>query len=72
MHAVGKRGTVPLGWALYLPEEWCQDPERRRRAKIPAAVEFQTEPELGVDLIERAAGMEDREGTGARRSGLRR
>ena len=56
VHAVGKQGTVPLGWALYLPEEWCQDPERRRRAKIPAEVEFQSKPELGMDLIERAAG----------------
>jgi SRSO17 transposase len=56
VHAVGERGTVPLGWALYLPEEWCEDPERRRRAKIPEDVEFQTKPELGVDLIERAAG----------------
>jgi SRSO17 transposase len=56
VHAVGAKGTVPLGWALYLPEEWCRDPERRRRAKIPAEVEFQTKPELGVDLIERAAG----------------
>ena len=58
LHAVGEQGTVPLGWALYLPEEWCEDPERRRRAKIPAEVEFQTKPELGVDLIERAAGWE--------------
>ncbi len=58
VHAVGAKGTVPLGWALYLPEEWCQDAERRRRAKIPDAVEFQTKPELGVELVERAAGWE--------------
>ena len=58
VHAVGERGTVPLGWALYLPEEWCEDPERRRRAKIPADVRFQTKPELGVDLIEQAAGWD--------------
>lgn len=58
VHAVGERGTVPLGWALYLPEEWCEDPERRRAAKIPGEVEFQTKPELGVDLIERAAGWD--------------
>ena len=55
VHAVGKEGTVPLGWALYLPEEWCEDPERRRHAKIPAEVEFQRKSELGVALIERAA-----------------
>ena len=58
VHAVGAKATVPLGWALYLPEDWCQDPERRRKAKIPAEVEFRTKPELGVELIERAAGWE--------------
>jgi len=56
VHAVGSKGTVPLGWALYLPREWCDDPERRRRAKIPVEVEFKTKPQLGVELIERAAG----------------
>ncbi|MCA1698605.1 MAG: IS701 family transposase [Actinobacteria bacterium] len=58
VHAVGERGTVPLGWALYLPEEWCADPERRRKAKIPEKVSFKTKPELGVELIERAAGSD--------------
>jgi SRSO17 transposase len=58
VHAVGSKGTVPLGWALYLPKDWCDDPERRRRAKIPVEVVFQTKPELGVELIERAAGWE--------------
>jgi SRSO17 transposase len=58
VHAVGKKGTVPLGWALYLPEEWCQDEERRRIAKIPEEVVFKTKPELGAQLLERAAGFE--------------
>lgn len=58
VHAVGARGTVPLGWALYLPEEWCEDAGRRARAKIPAEVEFKTKPELGVELVERASGWE--------------
>jgi SRSO17 transposase len=57
-HAVGQSGTVPLGWALYLPEEWCADEERRTKAKIPEEVTFKTKPELGVELIERAAGWE--------------
>jgi len=56
LHAVGRTGTVPLGWALYLPEDWCEDPERREKAKIPPEVQFQTKPELGVDLVQRAAG----------------
>ena len=56
VHAVGGRGTVPLGWALYLPEDWCADQQRRRKAKIPAEVEFKTKPQLGVELVQRAAG----------------
>jgi SRSO17 transposase len=56
LHAVGARGTLPLGWALYLPREWCDDAERRRLAKIPDDVEFQTKPQLGVDLVEQAVG----------------
>jgi SRSO17 transposase len=55
VHAVGERGTLPLDWALYLPEEWCSDPERRRKAKIPEDVVFQTKPQLAAGLIERAA-----------------
>jgi SRSO17 transposase len=54
LHAVGVRGTVPLGWTLYLPEEWCQDTDRRRKAKIPDAVAFKTKYELAAELVERA------------------
>lgn len=56
VHAVGSKGTVPLGWELYLPQEWCEDAERRKKAKIPAEVVFKTKPQLGVDLAVRAAG----------------
>jgi hypothetical protein len=58
VHAVGAKGTVPLGWALYLPEDWCADPERRQHAKIPEEVGFKTKPELGVELVELATGWE--------------
>ncbi len=58
VHAVGGKGTVPLGWALYLPEEWCEDTERRAKAKVPEHVTFKTKPELGVELIEQAAGWD--------------
>src|SRR5919201_2297094 len=58
VHAVGQRGTLPLGWSLYLPEEWCADELRRARAKIPAAVAFETKPQLAGGLIEQAAGWQ--------------
>ena len=60
LHAVGLKGTVPLGFRLYLPEEWCADAERREKAKIPENVEFQTKPELGGELVGRAAGWKIR------------
>ncbi len=55
LHAVSERATLPLGWALYLPEDWCADPGRRRKAKIPEQVTFQTKPQLGVGLVWQAA-----------------
>src|SRR6266851_1817092 len=58
VHAVGTRGTLPLGWSLYLPEEWCEDLPRRRKAKIPDEVCFRTKPRLAGLLCEQAAGWE--------------
>lgn len=58
LHAAGERGTAPLGWALYLPEEWAADEARRRKAKIPEQVSFQTKPELATALAAEAAGWE--------------
>ena len=58
LHAVGVRGTLPLGFALYLPEEWCADPDRRRKAKIPEQLVFQTKSQLAAGLVERASGWQ--------------
>src|SRR5437870_5275240 len=51
-------GTRPLGWSLYLSEEWCNDRERRRKAKIPETVCFQTKPQLAGALCANAAGWQ--------------
>src|SRR6059036_3488030 len=58
VHAVGERGTLPLGWRLYLPEEWCADEQRRAKAKVPAEVGFQTKSQLAASLTETACGWE--------------
>src|SRR5215210_7609645 len=58
LHAVGERGSLPLGWALYLPEEWCLDERRREQAKVPAQVAFQTKAQLACALTEEARGWE--------------
>jgi SRSO17 transposase len=49
---------VPIDFEIYLPEEWANDPERRRQAKIPEDVVFMTKPELALKMIERAGRAE--------------
>ena len=39
---------------LYLPQQWCQDAARCRKAHIPDAVGFQTKPQLALRMLQRA------------------
>jgi SRSO17 transposase len=41
---------------LYLPEDWANDRERRRQNYIPDDIEFQTKPQIALDLIDRVLG----------------
>jgi len=48
------KGHVFLDRRLYLPAEWCNDPERRAQAQVPADVVFQTKPEQAMAMLEHA------------------
>jgi SRSO17 transposase len=39
---------------LSLPQEWCQDTDRRQAAHIPENVRFHTKPELALRMVQRA------------------
>src|SRR2546429_5758918 len=36
---------LPIAYQLYLPEDWATDQARRRTAKVPETIAFQTKPE---------------------------
>ena len=45
-----------LGSGLYLPEDWVNDQDRRKKAHVPAEVAFRTKPQIALQLINRALG----------------
>ncbi|WP_245458839.1 IS701 family transposase [Rhizobium sp. CCGE531] len=51
--------SLPIAYRLYLPEIWADDAERRRKAKIPDSVAFQTKPAIALEQIRaaQAAGV---------------
>ena len=71
-------GHALIGRALYLPEDWAADEERRELAGVPDEIMFATKPELAGRLLQHAhdrgiragfvAGDEVYGGLGLRRS----
>jgi SRSO17 transposase len=51
--------SLPVAHRLYLPESWANDPERRKKAKIPDDVTFKTKPQIALDQLTtaQAAGV---------------
>ncbi len=47
-------GSLPVGFRLYLPEEWTDDPARCHKAGVPEEIGFGTKPALALRQIEAA------------------
>jgi SRSO17 transposase len=52
IHLTTDEESVPLDWALYLPQEWITDPERCRKAGVPEGTLLRTKLELGLALVD--------------------
>lgn len=62
VHLGTETTSVPLTWALYLPESWANAPGRRAEVGIPPTVAFQSKPELALACLDRlrAWGLQPR------------
>lgn len=51
-------GTSLLDAQLFLPEEWIDDRQHRRKTRVPPELRFQSKPQIAVEMIRRtrAAG----------------
>src|ERR1700758_5356682 len=52
VHLATEAESMPLDWALYLPQSWTEDAERCRKAGIPDSTPFRTKSELALELID--------------------
>ena len=46
--------SLPISYRLYLPKEWADDSERRKKAEVPEEVQFQAKPEIAMEQIRAA------------------
>jgi SRSO17 transposase len=54
LHLAGEQGSACIALRLYLPETWCSDVERRRKAKVPDDVTFLKKWEIALQQIDEA------------------
>jgi SRSO17 transposase len=46
--------SLPIAHRLFLPESWANDPERRRKAKVPEDIVFRSKSEIAIDQVKGA------------------
>lgn len=48
------KGSLPIDYRLYLPKEWADDVDKRRKTGIPDEIDFQTKPDIALEQIIKA------------------
>jgi SRSO17 transposase len=52
LHWSSPERSCPLGWRLYLPKDWLEDPARLAEVKVPKDTAYRSKTELGLELID--------------------
>ena len=45
------RGSLPVAWRLYLPQDWADDPVRREKAGVPDEIRFATKTQIALQQL---------------------
>ncbi|MFE4687571.1 IS701 family transposase [Streptomyces sp. NPDC056721] len=56
VHAVSDAASCPLQWRLFVPQEWVDDPIRRRKTGVPPEVGHREKWRLALDTLDELAG----------------
>jgi len=48
---ISRKGNCLVDERLYLPKEWARNRSRRKEAGVPKQVQFQTKPELALQMV---------------------
>jgi SRSO17 transposase len=54
MSVANDHASLPIAYRLYLPREWAEDAERRKKARVPEELEFKTKPQIALDQLRAA------------------
>ncbi|MCC7083305.1 MAG: IS701 family transposase [Burkholderiales bacterium] len=49
-----EKASLPIDYQLYLPREWAEDLQRRRKTEVPTAVCFKTKTAIALEQLQRA------------------
>jgi SRSO17 transposase len=49
-----EKASMPVAFDLYLPNNWVEDGQRRKKTGVPASIQFQTKPEIALQQIRHA------------------
>ena len=54
LSVANESASLPVAHRLFLPESWASDMERRRKAKVPEAIVFQSKPAIALAQLKTA------------------